>query len=207
MKCVILAAESSDSHQPPPARALTSLHDQVLQIERQVHVLSLLGFKSSDITVAINEEHLENSNVSVFLDSLPCRTLSVTSTQSSSETFGLCLRAQNEPTRLLVVFGDAILGIRHLERLLGNQKPNSLLLRSPLRLSEKGLRLHSPKEGRIISSFGEIELPWPWTVFAGAMTISASTQKDLIKPWRLSTTRPPVPIQFPRARVPKPCHY
>jgi hypothetical protein len=180
VKCIVLAAESSESQLKPIARALMPLDDQVLQIERQVHVLSLLGFKSRDITVAINEEHLADEKITAFLDSLPCEILSVRSTNSSSETFGVCLRSQNEPTRLLVVFGDAILGMRHLERLLGNQKPNSLLVRSPLRLSEKGLRLHAPKEGRILSSFEDNKLPWPWTVFAGAMTIAASTQKDLI---------------------------
>ena len=180
MKCVILAAESSESQQKPLARALLSLDDQVLQIERQVHVLSLLGFKSGDVTVAIDEEHLADHKITALLDSLPCEILSVRSTHSSSETFGVCLKSQHESTRLLVVFGDAILGVRHLERLLGNQKPNSLLVRSPLRLSEKGLRLHSPKGGRILTSFEDNKLPWPWTVFAGAMTIAASMQKDLI---------------------------
>lgn len=180
MKCIVLAAESSESQQKPLARALMPLDDQVLQIERQVHVLSLLGFKSGDITVAIDEEHLADHKITAFLDSLPCEILAIRSTHSSSETFGVCLRSQHEPTRLLVVFGDAILGVRHLERLLGNQKPNSLLVRSPLRLSEKGLRLHSPREGSIVTSFEDNKLPWPWTVFAGAMTISASTQRELV---------------------------
>lgn len=184
MECVILAAESSLAPIKKTARALLHLDEQRSQVERQVHLLSLLGFRPDKITLVMNEEHFSDTKLREIIDKLPCQTFTVKPTRSSAETFSEFSKTRAGKEKLLVVFGDALLEVRHLESLLSSAFDNSLLVRTPLRISEAGLKLHLEPSGKVVASFDYEKCPWPWAIFSGAMLVGSGAQADLVESCR-----------------------
>jgi hypothetical protein len=139
-----------------------------------------MGFRPEKITVVVNEEYVLDNNLKGILNSLPCLTFAAPPTQSSVATFLAFSEARETKEKLLVLFGDALLEVRHLERLLGGGSQNSLLVRSPMRISEAGLKIHADGSGKVVASFEYEQCPWPWTIFSGAMLLDPEVLPGLV---------------------------
>jgi len=172
MKAIILAAEHEERKDHPRASLVIEGRKQ---LEKQVALLALLGFRKADILIA------HNGVDRTLLSSLQSESLDVSTSSGSHETLILALR-QSGTDDYLVIHSDAIIELEHLEDLARATNANAVLSRSPLRLNEPDFKLSVRKRKVVDWSWSSEKLTHPWEVFAGAFKISAQVCTLIKKP-------------------------
>jgi len=172
MKVIILAAEHEEFQEHPRASLVIEGRKQ---LEKQVALLALLGFRRGDILIA------HNGVDQTLLSALQSESVDVSISSGSHETLILALQ-RSSTDDYLVIHSDAIVELEHLEDIIRAPNANTVLSRSPLRLNEPDLKL-STRERKVIDwSWSSEKLPHPWEVFAGAFKISAQACAQLQEP-------------------------
>jgi hypothetical protein len=181
ISAIILAADSITTS--PNGTKPRCLHQTVgfsSVLERQFKILSLFGIKSNNIGLVIgskglwqdieNLKLLKNLTKNIFVNENNLIT-------NSTDSLKLAIDGMKTDNDFLVIYGDTVFDLDHLEMVTKNMETTNLLCRKAFSISEKGLIIKKKTNKYFIPNKSEYNGTFPWDIFSGIIFLENSVKK------------------------------